>query len=489
MFRALLFVSLFCFHLCTYAHSAFDSFNRSLKLGEVNLSVSSTNSAAKGHFQLGLKFLHAFMYELAREQFQLAEKHEPSFIMAYWGEAMTHKQSIWNIESLSDAQVVLDRMPKETSSLTDVERGLKNAAFVLFKPGSSLQERDRQYITTLQTLSKQHPKEVDVNSFYALSLMQYAADFPLASENKANIKKARQILDKLFKQHPKHVGVMHYLIHAYDSPDKIIALHALPAADKALKEISSSSHITHMSAHIYRRLARWQDYIDANETSVKAAESLCYQWAKLKNDEKALKNLEVCNADNKYHSLEWLQYGYLLTGQKDKAKKVFNRTQETALKTNLIAFKQWYYRLFARQVLMGEDYKQPIIPIDPISEQGSLYWSVYSECGAHFANGVLAIKQKKPTVFLDSQQRLSQLVKLSQPLGVPFITKTCEKHLMGLKTIAAWDNKDKVLATQYLKKMRSIEINNPSTEVTPSLVFITVDEFKERLSDSRLKFK
>lgn len=480
MLRILVVILLTFFNVPLYATAAFDDFNRSLKLGEVKMSVTSANHEAKAHFILGLKFLHAFMYELAREQFQMAQKHDARLIMAYWGEAMTYKQSLWREESLKNAAKVLKRIPKEAIKLTPIEKGLLHAVMVLFEPGVSQKKRDNHYMDVLDKLSKQFPHDVEANSFYALSLLQYGVDFPNDAVNQANLKKARHRLKIFFKRYPKHIGVMHYLIHAYDSPNKSIAEQALPAANAALKEISSSSHITHMSAHVYRRLGLWKDYIEANSASVRASETLCYEWASLKKDEKTLQNLEICNAENKYHSLEWLQYGYLFTGQTDKARHVFRRTQDTALKTNTIDFKQWYYRLFARQVLMGGDYHLPLIKVEPISEEGALYWSLYSECGAHLANAVLAHKQKRRDYLYSSKKRLVQLIKLSDTIEAPFIKKTCQMHLAGLNAMLALEQKKNDESKRYLKLMYLIEKNNPSTELTPSLVFLDVADFEKK---------
>lgn len=453
-------------------------------MGEVNLSVTSPDKKAKAHFVLGLKFLHAFMYELAREQFQLAQKHDPFFVMAYWGEAMTHKQSLWNKDDVKGASLVLSKMPKEIETCSEIEKGLIRGAFLLFSPKTPLKKRDEAYALQLKKLYQQSPGNVEIGAFYALSLMQWVADFPNEKDAATRILIARRILDKLFKIYPKHVGVMHYLMHAYDSPDKRDAKNALKAADSSLVLVSSSSHMTHMSAHIYRRLEMWPDFVRANLISVKASEKLCYEWAVLKKDEKTLKNLELCNADNKYHSLEWLQYGYLLHGEKKKAASVLARTQNTALKTNKLEFKQWYYRLFARQILMGEDFKHDLIEIEPISDKGDKFWSIYSECGAVLANGILAVKRQHPKALQTSLKRLSALIDLSKTLDPPFIKKTCQMHLAALNASIALNAHQYQKANRYLEKGYRIEKANPSSEVTPSLVFITMREFEKMIRKS-----
>src|SRR5689334_16963593 len=61
-------------------------------------TVSFANSgapAAQSAFLRGLALLHNFEYVDAATAFRDAEKRDPGFAMAYWGEAMTYNHGIW----------------------------------------------------------------------------------------------------------------------------------------------------------------------------------------------------------------------------------------------------------------------------------------------------------------------------------------------------------------------------------------------------------
>ena len=52
-------------------------------------------------FLRGLLQLHNFEFEDSRETFREAQEIDPDFYMAYWGEALTQKQPLWNREDLA----------------------------------------------------------------------------------------------------------------------------------------------------------------------------------------------------------------------------------------------------------------------------------------------------------------------------------------------------------------------------------------------------
>ena len=56
---------------------------------------NSGAAAAQEPFLRGLLMLHSFEYDDARSAFQTAQRIDPDFAMAHWGEAMTHNHPIW----------------------------------------------------------------------------------------------------------------------------------------------------------------------------------------------------------------------------------------------------------------------------------------------------------------------------------------------------------------------------------------------------------
>src|SRR4026207_117694 len=56
---------------------------------------TSGSAAAQPLFIKGVLLMHSFEYDDAREAFVEAQKADPAFAMAYWGEAMTFNHPVW----------------------------------------------------------------------------------------------------------------------------------------------------------------------------------------------------------------------------------------------------------------------------------------------------------------------------------------------------------------------------------------------------------
>ncbi|PNH12061.1 hypothetical protein TSOC_001087, partial [Tetrabaena socialis] len=79
-------------------------------LGQVYFVPTTRKQNALATFQLGLQLLHMFWYDLALEKFIEARTMDPKLGMAYWGEAMCHKQPLWQTEDVAGGQAALARM-------------------------------------------------------------------------------------------------------------------------------------------------------------------------------------------------------------------------------------------------------------------------------------------------------------------------------------------------------------------------------------------
>jgi tetratricopeptide (TPR) repeat protein len=118
--------------------------------------------------------------------------------------------------------------------------------------------------------------------------------------------KALTVLNPLFAQYPDHPGVVHYIIHACDTPS--LAQEGLVAARHYGEIAASAPHAVHMPGHIFSRLGMWQADIDSNVASVAASRA-----AEARNQSGAM---------DQFHSDDFLLYAYLQSGQDAKARAV-----------------------------------------------------------------------------------------------------------------------------------------------------------------------
>ena len=74
---------------------------------------SSGAPGAQPSFLRGVTALHNFEYEDAVEAFREAQRMDPDFAMAYWGEAMTYHQTLWRNENILAGREALKRLVRD----------------------------------------------------------------------------------------------------------------------------------------------------------------------------------------------------------------------------------------------------------------------------------------------------------------------------------------------------------------------------------------
>src|SRR3954470_24087353 len=143
-------------------------------VGEVHFANSGA-AAAQQSFIRGLAQLHNFQYPQAAALFQDAERVDPNFAMAYWGEALTHVHPLWNYEDLEGARSALRKLgdtpaARAAKAPTAREKMYLQTVDILFGDGDGDRDtRNRRYADSLAELHKRYPQDVDAAAFYALA--------------------------------------------------------------------------------------------------------------------------------------------------------------------------------------------------------------------------------------------------------------------------------------------------------------------------------
>src|SRR5688572_20118232 len=101
---------------------------------------NSGSAAAQADFLRGVAWLHSFGYEDAIDAFRAAQKIDPSFALAYWGEAMSFSQPLWFYEEVAQGRAALAKLgptseARVTKAKTAREQGFMRAAEALFGQG------------------------------------------------------------------------------------------------------------------------------------------------------------------------------------------------------------------------------------------------------------------------------------------------------------------------------------------------------------------
>lgn len=277
------------------------------KLGAVSFSVSCA-AAVRAPFSRGVALLHDFWYTEARAQFAAILEADPGCAMAHWGIAMSDFHQIWDrpddaglASGWKEIQAAQAQPP-----MTPRERDYIAALGDFFRPGGrDYQVRIDGYANAMAALHAHYPKDVDAAAFYALSLLAAEApdDTSLTQEHRA-----MAVLTPLFVKFPDHPGVVHYIIHACDTPS--LAPQGLAAANHYGEIAASGPHAVHMPGHIFARLGMWQADITANTASVAASA--------------AAEARHMSGAMDQFHSDDFLLYAYLQSGRDAAALQVMN---------------------------------------------------------------------------------------------------------------------------------------------------------------------
>lgn len=447
------------------------------QLGEISFEVTG-NHAAQPAFKQGLLYLHSFEYEDAAEAFQKAQKIDPGFVMAYWGEAMTYNHPLWREQNFEKGNAILNQLaptPGEriAKAKTELEKDFIKGVNILYGTGNKT-ERDSSYAAFMEKLYQKYPGNNEVASFYSLSLIGKA----VAGRQTKVFEQAANIAKEVIERNPLHPGALHYIIHAYDDPEH--ATLALSTADKYAKVAPDAGHALHMPTHTYLALGMWDKVVSSNIVS----------WAAEK-DRKERKKLN--NDALGYHSYHWLLYGYLQQGETSIARNMVDSMQQFCKELPSPAARSHMIYLKATYLAETGDYDKAVTGIS--FEQKDL--NVLTRARNYFVTGMAAYHQK-------NEQELDKIIR--QMAGERLIEKektnsndirVCgsinrsmptladlqkiEVIELQLKAMQAWMKKDAATTEKFLKQATALETSSTYAYGPPNVVKPSYEMYGEWL--------
>ena len=277
------------------------------QFGAVGFKIDASKEAQQ-EFDLAVALLHSFEYDEAEKVFAKVIDLDPGCTMAYWGVAMSNYHPLWMPPTTDELEkgAKAVAIAQELTGKSKYEAGFINAIAQFYNDRDKADHRTRakRYENAMEKLYADFPNEKEAAIFYSLALTSNADPTDKTFKNQ---KKAGDILNSLYPGQANHPGVVHYIIHTYDSPE--LAEMALPAARKYASVAPSSAHALHMPSHIFTRLGLWDDCINSNAASVESAR--CYAQAS------GIKG----HWDEELHGLDYLTYAYLQKGDNKMAKE------------------------------------------------------------------------------------------------------------------------------------------------------------------------
>ena len=366
------------------------------RLGQVNFPVTCADTAQK-EFNRGMALFHSFWFDPAKKSFAKVLEQDAQCAMAHWGIAFMSMGNpfAWpaNPNAMKAAAAAADEAQR-LGGKSARERDYIEAMSVFFKDFESVDHRTRavNWEKAMEQVARRHPEDVEASILHALLLGATALP---TDKTFANQLKAAAILEPLFKQYPDHPGVPHYLIHTYDYAE--LAEKGLPAARAYAGIAPSVPHALHMPSHIFSRLGLWEELVEGNRTSYRAAIG-----------ELSEKTLGV-GAYDALHAMDYMIFGQLQQGQDKAAQSVADEVAAIS-KVNVENFVAAYAfaSIPSRIALEHSDWqKAAALKLSP----PNLAWNKFPQAEAIlvFARGLGAARNGNPDAARRDVQRLQEL--------------------------------------------------------------------------------
>ncbi len=355
----------------------------------VNFDTSCA-PALKADVNRAVALLHSFWFAEAIAAFNGVLAKDPSCAIAYWGIALSQWGNpfagLRAAQQIEGGRAAIQQAQK-TGTPTPRERAYINAAAELFRDGGAATQRARTvaYEQAMERVARDFPADMEARIFYALAVTQTAVP---TDKTYAQQLKAAAILEPLFKAHPAHPGLAHYIIHAYDHP---------PLADKALDAARSYAslapavpHALHMPSHTFTRLGYWKESIEANRRSAEAASRSSTPGEEL-------------------HALDYQVYAYLQIAQDKAARAVLDHTLTLVSGADGIAIGAAGVGAFAMAAMparyaleRGAWAEAAALPVRPAN-------TPFTEAMTHFARAIGAARSGNPAAAMTDIERLAAL--------------------------------------------------------------------------------
>jgi tetratricopeptide (TPR) repeat protein len=360
-------------------------------IGTVSFETSCSPSV-KTRFNEGVALLHSFWFQESRDIFNDVLKQDANCAMAHWGIALTYWGNPFAGQRapqvIANGKAAIDK-GLATGSPTPREKGYLEAVGILFSSNDVTTQRQRvlDYEKAMGRLSVANKADTEARIFWALSIAQAAS--PTDKTYARNLQ-AAEMLETMFKTMPKHPGLAHYIIHAYDVP--LLAPKALPAARSYAGIAPVVPHALHMPSHTFTRVGYWKESVDSNTKSAEVAE-------------------KTNGIGEAMHARDYMTYAFLQMGMDTQAKEnVGHATRLAAMATGTQGAAGAGPNTFALAAIparyaMERQQWNDAAALTPNPAPGT----PYTEAITHFARAIGAARAGRPIDAAKDVERLAAL--------------------------------------------------------------------------------
>ncbi len=245
-------------------------------LGDFHRKVTA-RPIAQRYFDQGLRLHYAFNHAEAIRAFEEGARRDPRCGMCWWGAALALGPNInapMDTAAVAPAWAAISKARKLARHGTRTERALIDALARRYTadPAANRAALDSAYATAALAVARAHPGDDDALTLAADAMMNLRPwnYWERNGTPQPGTSEMVGMLERVMARSPKHPGACHLYIHAVEAatPEK-----AVPCAERLAALMPGAGHLVHMPGHIYIRVGRYADAIEANEHAVHADES------------------------------------------------------------------------------------------------------------------------------------------------------------------------------------------------------------------------
>lgn len=281
-------------------------------LGNHHYAITAATPAAQAYFDQGLRLYYAFNHFEASRSFREAQRLDPGCAMCFWGEALALGP---NINMPMDeaagpiAHELIQRAQQVATAASEREQALIGALAVRYAPGDEREALDLAYAQAMAKVVERYPADPEAAVLHAESLMLLRPwDYWTKSgEPQPGTTDLIATLERVLKTAPDHPGACHFYIHAVE---EVHPEWAVPCAERLAALMPGAGHLVHMPGHIYIRVGRYLDAIEANEHAVHADETYI-------QDQRP--GIGIYTAGYYPHNYDFLAFAAMMAGRGEQA--------------------------------------------------------------------------------------------------------------------------------------------------------------------------
>ncbi len=252
------------------------------KLGTYSRKVSTASKQAQTYFDQGLILAYAFNHAEAERSFREAQRLDPDFALAYWGQAYVLGPNInapMDEAAVSPAYEAARKAQALKSKAKPWEQGLIDAIATRYAadPKADRKPLDAAYAAAMQGLAKRFPKDPDVLAMAAESIMDTDPWNYWTSDGhpRPYTMDVLRLIEDALTIDPKHPLALHLHIHATEASQN--PARGIPSAERLGGIAPGAGHLVHMPGHAFFRVGRYQDAVQANLNAIAVDEDYITQ--------------------------------------------------------------------------------------------------------------------------------------------------------------------------------------------------------------------